>query len=199
MGNCECSKGINTISSVSTDDSGLHRIKTNNNINKLLTMKETENNYEINLKGSLNTKYSSLEEFCNNEFSELENLNLSSNDISDISPLKNLKSPKLRILDLSDNNIKNLDIFRELQFNLEALYIKGNQIEDLSIFKEDTILNNLQKLSFTFYENDKNKEILAIIRKNINDIDIQRANEANDEIIKRQMDNKSSTLKLSLN
>ena len=199
MGNCECSKGINTISSVSTDDSGLHRIKTNNNINKLLTMKETENNYEINLKGSLKTKYSSLEEFCNNEFSELENLNLSSNDISDISPLKNLKSPKLRILDLSDNNIKNLDIFRELQFNLEALYIKGNQIEDLSIFKEETILNNLQKLSFTFYENDCNKEILAIIKNNINDVDIQTTNEANDEIIKRQMENKSSTLQLSLN
>ena len=197
MGNCPCCASANTISSDTTDESGYRRIKTNKNIDKLLTMKDS--NYEINLKGLLNEKYSSLEEFCNKEFSELENLNLSCNDISDISALKNLKSPNLRILDLSDNNIKNLDIFRELQFNLEALYIKGNQIEDLSIFKEDTILNNLQKLSFTFYENDKNKEILAIIRKNINDIDIQRANEANDEIIKRQMDNKSSTLKLSLN
>ena len=65
------------------------------------------------------------------EFPLLEDLNLSNNNLSNISGLKELKAPKLRILNLNNNGISNLDIFRQLTFPLEELYLEGNNIKIL--------------------------------------------------------------------
>ena len=197
MGNCACKTIITSTSQ--TDDTGNNIIQIEPN-NKIMQKQEIITSNEVvylNLKGSLIQSFKDLDSFCKNEFNNLENLNLSSNGISDISPLKNLKAPKLRILDLSCNHINNLDIFRELTFNLEELYIKRNEIEDLTIFEEETILKNLKKLSFTFLNNEKNKIILEKIKQIINDVDFETNIQANDDIINKQIINKAKTLELS--
>ena len=45
-------------------------------------------------------------ELCNKKFIKLKELNLSNNDLIDISPLKDLKAPKLKKIDLSHNQIR---------------------------------------------------------------------------------------------
>ena len=197
MGNCACKTIVTSTSQTNETGNNIIQIEP---INKTKQKQEIITSNEVvflNLKGSLIQSFIDLDSFCKNEFNNLENLNLSSNGISDISPLKNLKAPKLRILDLSCNHINNLDIFRELTFNLEELYIKRNEIEDLTIFEEETILKNLKKLSFTFLNNEKNKIILEKIKQIINDVDFETNIQANDDIINKQIINKAKTLELS--
>jgi len=52
-----------------------------------------------------------LDLLCIIQFKKLEELILRNNNISDISPLINLNSPKLRKIDLSINKIMNINAF----------------------------------------------------------------------------------------
>jgi Leucine-rich repeat (LRR) protein len=64
-------------------------------------------------------------EYCTN----LTNLDLSHNDISDISPLANLNN--LKELNLGSNNITDISTLAGLS-NLTTLHLDGNQIDDIS-------------------------------------------------------------------
>ena len=48
------------------------------------------------------------------DFKNLEEINLSHNNISNIEPLKDFNSPKLKKLDLSFNKINNISPFKEI-------------------------------------------------------------------------------------
>ena len=125
-------------------------------------------------------------------------MNLSNNNLSDITELKNLVAPKLRILDLSNNNIENIDVFKELNFPLEELYLNGNKIEQIGIFVETKILQNLKILRLSnIVDNESNKDILSKKKESNKDFDyINKKN--NDSIIKKQILNKNETLTFSL-
>ena len=73
-------------------------------------------------------------------------LDLNGNNISDISPLKNLR--KLRKLDLDGNNISDISPLKNLT-DLVVLYLDGNNISDISPLK------NLTKLQTLFLRNNK--------------------------------------------
>ena len=157
-----------------------------------------ENVDVLNLEGKLldNSKFVL---FCQKNLPNLENLNLKSNNLSDISGLKNLNAPKLKILDLSDNNIKDLEPFKEFKFPLEELYLKNNPINQISIFMEENIFKNLNKLRLNNIDYESNKDIISNIKKSIKDciIDCETNMQKNDKIIDEQLLNKKSTLSLS--
>ena len=66
------------------------------------------------------------------ELKNLEYICLNNNQITDISALKELK--KLHTIDLEDNQISDISVLRELE-NLEELLLNKNQILDISALK----------------------------------------------------------------
>ena len=184
--------GCFNISDASTSSFKIVKIKTINY--KIISILDIPADIvDLNLSGRL-TKISDFYSFCNMTFLYLENLNLSNNNLLDISELKKLKAPKLKILDLSYNNINNLDIFKELDFPLEELYLKGNQINEIEIFEKADILKNLKKLRFSIKDYESNKRILQLIKESINDFEYDTIN---NDIINYQMINKLGTLPLN--
>ena len=161
----------------------------NNNILQL-----DKNAKVLDLKNKLKDK-SEFSYFCNKQFPNLENLNLSNNNLSDISELKKLLVPNLKILDLSGNQIEELEVFGELNFQLEELYLKGNSIKNLKIFLEANSLQNLRKLRIDNIDYESNKDILSKIKEKIKDFDIKSI--INDDIIKKQLIHKISTKSLN--
>lgn len=71
------------------------------------------------------------------DFSNLEQLWLSNNNIIDINILEKVNYPKLQTLDLSNNNISNIDVLENVSFNnLSYLWINNNLINDVSVFSK---------------------------------------------------------------
>ena len=192
---CSSCKTIKT--KTNTTSSTDKRIKYEEQINDNY-LNIPENVDVLNLEGKLldNSKFVL---FCQKNLPNLENLNLKSNNLSDISELKNLNAPKLKILDLSDNNIKDLEPFKEFKFPLEELYLKNNPINQISIFMEENIFKNLNKLRLNNIDYESNKDIISNIKKSIKDciIDCETNMQKNDKIINEQLLNKKSTLSLS--
>ena len=67
--------------------------------------------------------------FCSIKLNFIEFLYLSNNNISDITELKNFKTPKLKNLDLSCNSIKNIDIFQKIRFQNYKIKMMKNIIK----------------------------------------------------------------------
>ena len=187
MGECPC-KEVQTIINQRPD---IIHFPIKNDINYCVN---NTNDSELDLKGKLNT-LENFKIFCNNKFPNLENLNLSSNNLTDISELKKLKAPKLKILDLSDNSIQNIDIFKELDFPLEELYLEGNGINNIEIFINAPILKNLKKLRLSVDLDDTpiNNNILSDIKKSGIDFKCVTIDQANDKIIGDQLKDVIST------
>ena len=132
------------------------RIETDNTIipiNNNFIYDNPEEIIELDLKGKFKDT-SNFISFCQNNFPNLENLNLSNNNLSDISELQKLKAPKLIILDLSNNNIKDLEVFKKVDFVLEELYLKGNSIDQIGVFVEAKSLENLKILHASIIDNE---------------------------------------------
>ena len=69
------------------------------------------------------------------DFSNLEQLWLSNNNIVDISIFEKLNYKNLQKLDLSNNNISNINALENVNFNnLKNLWINNNIINDISVF-----------------------------------------------------------------
>ncbi len=75
------------------------------------------------------------------KFENLIYLSFRSNEIRDISSLKDLK--KLKILDLFDNRIQDISALKDLK-ELKELNLSYNQIQDISVLKN---LPQLEKLN----------------------------------------------------
>ena len=145
-----------------------------------------------------------LEELCFKEFSELKELNISNNKLIDISPLKEIKAPKLEKIDLSHNEIKNLtgktNPFKDYNFpqlkelNLshniltnvfELKAIKAPKLKLMNISNNHYNANNLTqnfdifKFTFDFPELEQLDNELRSSPKSITEI--------NNEIIKNQI------------
>ena len=185
MGNFCCRKPVTNTNNYEN----VNCVISNNNILQL-----DKNANVLDLKNKLKNK-SEFSYICNKQFPNLENLNLSNNNLSDISELKKLLVPNLKILDLSGNQIEDLEVFRELNFKLEELYLKGNSIKNLKIFLEANSLQNLRKLRIDNIDYESNKDILLKMKERISDFDTKLIQ--NDYIIKKQINDKRPTLPLN--
>ncbi len=86
-------------------------------------------------------------------FTNLTELNMDENSISDISPLKNLKN--LDKLWLNDNKVKEISPLKQLD-RLTELYLEKNEISDI------TALRNLRKLSKLSLNHNPIKDISSL-------------------------------------
>ena len=113
--------------------------------------------------------------FCLIKLPCISYLCLSNNNISDITFFKYFKAPYLVKLDLSYNLIQEIDIFEKILYPLEYLDLSNNRINNINIFKNESILKNLNFISLKNNdinfndENNKNimKEINKRMKKNI--------------------------------
>ena len=88
--------------------------------------------------------YDSLKNINKIEFKNLEELDLTSNKISDINILQKLNFENLKILNLSYNYIQYINALKKVNFpNLKSLILRDNKISDINI---------LEKLNFTYLE-----------------------------------------------
>ena len=100
-------------------------------------------------------------ELCNKKFKKLKELNLSNNDLIDISLLKDLKAPKLKKIELSHNQIKiisdNKNSSKYYYFpQLEELNLSYNNLTNVYELKEFKAPNlKILNISFNHF-NDNN-------------------------------------------
>ena len=195
MGCFDC-KTTSTLSYPSNNDIKNEITETNNyKIKSNLNIPKNVDKLDLSNKLKDIVEYYS---FLKMEFPLLEDLNLSNNNLSNISGLKELKAPKLRILNLNNNGISNLDIFRQLTFPLEELYLEGNNIKNVKIFTEIDILKHLKKCHLSIDDYESNKESLSFIENTIVDFKYETNKDANTKKIKQQIEQKvNATLKLN--
>ena len=121
----------------------------------------------------LNLNREKLFELCYKELSKLIELNISDNNLIDISPLKGLKAPKLAKLDVSENQIENipgnispskeydfpqlkeLNLSKNILSNVyELKAIKAPKLETMNIsynkYNDNILTLNIDIFKFTF-------------------------------------------------
>ena len=114
------------------------------------------------------------------KFKNLEEINISHNNLSDIAPLK--KFTKIKKIDLSFNKIKDITVFKEISKNnkeIEIINLSHNSIKNVDILKEENLFpciieinldnNNISKKDIKEIKNiilEKNKIKKKMIIKN---------------------------------
>ena len=147
------------------------------------SLKDFNKKYNLNIK-DINTEKIDLRwkklgndglvDLCKIKFTELKELILNNNNISDIKPLEKVKFDKLEILDLSQNKISDISILKNVGFKgLRQLYLGYNNISDIKIFGKD-IFPYLETLSLSDNKIDKNKDtsIIANLKSKIDNCEI---------------------------
>ena len=88
----------------------------------------------------------------------MKELELFSNNISDISVLEKVRFEKLEKLNLGSNKISNnINILKNVNFKeLKELYLSENNISDISVL-ENVKFEKLEKLDLGWNKIDKNK------------------------------------------
>jgi len=104
--------------------------------NKIFKVNIRNNNNITELKlGYKNLGMNKIKFLALIDFSNLEQLWLSNNNIVDISIFEKLNYKNLQKLDLSNNNISNISALENVNFNnLKNLWINNNIINDISVF-----------------------------------------------------------------
>ena len=110
-----------------------------------------------------------LELFCRLKFNSLQIIFLNNNNISNIDCFKNLNLPLLIKLDLSYNKIKKIEVFTKVKYPLEELDLRYNIIDDISIFEQKKTLPKLKKLLLSNNDINFKDEKIKLILKNINE------------------------------
>ena len=86
------------------------------------------------------------------EFKNLEEINLGNNDISNIKVIKEFKSPKLKIIDLSFNKINDITPLEDIIKNnekLENINFSHNEVKKINIndFKENVLYKRVKDIN----------------------------------------------------
>jgi len=129
--------------------------------------------YNIKILDLSKKKDKCWEYLINLELNELKELDLSYNNIRDISFLEKVKFEKLEKLNLGGNkNISNYNILKNVNFKeLKELDLSNNDISDIS-FLEKLKFEKLEKLNLSGNENISNYNIL----KNVNFKELKELN-----------------------
>ena len=153
-------------------------------------------------------------ELCTQEFSKLEELNISHNKLIDISPLKDLKASKLKKIDLSHNKIENITgkknpleayNFPQLEeinlshnnlsnvFELKAIKATKLKIMNISYnkYKDNNLIQNFDifKFTFDFPELEKLEKLENKYDFTTKKETLKSVTEINNEIIQNQINN----------
>ena len=138
-----------------------------NKNDKNIVLNEYNKKYNLDIKdiniekldlSSKNIGNEGLEYLSKIEFKKLKNLDLSNNNISNISALKSIKFKNLEILDLSNNKISDIDVLEKVSFKgLKELNLNNNKITNINI---------LEKVNF------KELKILNLHKNNISDLKV---------------------------
>ena len=110
-------------------------------INKLKREKNIENEIEREEEslflGNKKLNYDNIIHISQIKFNQLKELDLSENEIENIEPLCDAKLPFLEYLNLSNNKIEKIETLGQIFFkNLKYLFIQNNQIENIDVFIE---------------------------------------------------------------
>lgn len=107
--------------------------------------------------------------FCNIKFDLLIDLYLNNNNIENIEPFGHFTAPNLKHLDLSFNKIKNINIFKKVNFPLVHLDLSNNVINNIDIFLDEKLFKKLKNIFFTNndidFENKKVKNIMTKLKE----------------------------------
>ena len=136
-----------------------------NYINVKFDLAITRQEIKLNLNGK-NIGNIELELISGIEFKNLVELNISNNNISNIEPLKRMKSPNLKKIDISYNPIENIDAIKQMKAKIEEI-----NLENTNIIKKD--IQDLKNIIIHGIDlkNNKNKEcILKYEINNVNNI-----------------------------
>ena len=138
-----------------------------NKNDKNIVLNEYNKKYNLDIKdiniekldlSSKNIGNEGLEYLSKIEFKKLKNLDLSNNNISNISALKSIKFKNLEILDLSNNKISDIDVLEKVSFKgLKELNLNNNKITNINI---------LEKVNFN------ELKILNLHKNNISDLKV---------------------------
>ena len=86
-------------------------------------------------------------------FEDLKILDLSKNNINNINEIEKILCYNLRVLNLSNNQIKNIECISNWKFEkLVKLNLSNNEIEEIEVFSDNNVLKNLKEL---FLKNNK--------------------------------------------
>ena len=143
-------------------------IENNKNTNEIIEIQIIRQNFH------------NLKELCKFNFPNLKILNLSENNIDDISPLKYLISPNLDSLILLKNKIndKNIEYIKDFQFpKLKSLNFFNNSFTNFQIFDEIKVFKNLTLLyigsnRFQKYIHNININNINSIKYNFDNLEI---------------------------
>ena len=144
-----------------------------NLFNKSFNCNIKSNDKKINLKNKEIGDFG-FQLLCKLNLEELEQLILSNNNISNIDDLKFLTSRKLKKLNLGHNNIRNVNIFQNINFPLEELDLSSNRIDNINVFEnlKNNCLKDLQKLKLycnNFKLDQNNKNIQKQLKEKLKD------------------------------
>ena len=121
-------------------------------------------------------------------FKKLIEINVANNEISDITPLNNMLLPYLEIINLSDNQIQNIQPVADLcSENLLEIYLHNNIIEDLGPFL-NSHFDHLEILRVDNNEKAIQKTSFQELQKNYGDILFYEAKNWKDFIQKYDLD-----------
>ena len=138
-----------------------------NYFNTKFNLKLDMDKKDINLRG-VNFGNSEFNLLSGLEFKNLEELYLANNKITNIEPIKSFKLLKLKIIDLSSNQISDILPLKEMLDNnkeIRTIKLNNNKIDNIDIFKN----NKYSKLKSVSLENNiikDFKEINGLIDKN---------------------------------
>jgi Leucine-rich repeat (LRR) protein len=148
------------------------QINYNNHIKCLEAINKELKAFDIKLNGNetdlilknMKLNNNSLKIISQIQFNNLINIDISGNDISDISCLNNMNLSKVKTINMSDNKIKNVDVFENLNLkNAEEIYLENNLIEDVKAFLK-VILPNIKKLCFDINKMKSNHKVIDQLR-----------------------------------
>ena len=144
-----------------------HKDISDNKNDKNIILNEYNKKYNLDIKdiniekldlSSKNIGNEGLEYLSKIEFKKLKNLDLSNNNISNINALKSIKFKNLEILDLSNNKISDIDVLEKVSFKgLKELNLNNNKITNINI---------LEKVNFN------ELKILNLHKNNISDLKV---------------------------
>ena len=135
------------------------------NLEKII-LNELNIKFEVNLKGeelkiNLNGKKIEnldLKLLCSLYYKNLEELDLSNNNLSNIEEMKNLNSPNLKIIILKNNKIEDIEPLKNItSTNIKKIDLSFNKIINVNPLEE--IIKNNKKIEKINLENNKIKNI----------------------------------------
>ena len=156
-----------------------------NELNSKFEIKLTGEELEINLNGK-NVGNLDLKLLCSIYYKNLEKIDLSNNNISNLEEIKHLDSPNLKKLILKNNNIKSIEPLTNINSdNLKDIDLSYNKIENINPI--GTIMKNNKQLETINFENNNIKNV-EVLKKNTITISIKQINLNNNNIIKKDIE-----------